>query len=132
MKQVAKLGKSFEQRLDIESKLLIPDMIPSVESVSNGAPIIPMTAQARPTLLYREKAKYTEEARRAEMQGTVVLQAVFRSDGVIVIHRVIRYLPFGLTLATVDAANKVKFTPAMKDGAPISVRGVLEFSFSLY
>ena len=66
------------------------------------------------------------------MQGTVVLQAIFRSDGVMVIHRVIRYLPYGLTLKAVEAASKIKFTPAMKNGAPVSVRGNLEIIFNLY
>jgi tetratricopeptide (TPR) repeat protein len=130
--QVAKMGKYFEWRLDVESKLLIPDLIPSDKSVSEGSPIIPMTPSDRPTILYREKPKYNEEARQAKMQGTVVLQAIFRSDGVIVIHRVIRYLPYGLTLKAVEAASKIKFTPAMKNGTPVSVRGSLEIIFNLY
>jgi tetratricopeptide (TPR) repeat protein len=132
VEQVAKMGERFERRLDIESRLLIPDLAPSDESVSNGAPIIPMTASTRPTILYREKAKYTEEARQAKMQGTVALQAIFRSDGVMVVHRVSRSLPYGLTLKAVEAAVKIRFTPAMMDGAPVSVRGSLEFTFNLY
>jgi tetratricopeptide (TPR) repeat protein len=130
--QVAKMEKRFERRLDVESKLLVPDLIQSDESVSNGAPIIPMTNSTRPTILYREKARYTEEARQAKMQGTVELQAIFRSDGVIVIQRVIRYLPYGLTLRAVEAASKTRFNPAMKDGAPVSIREPLEFSFNIY
>jgi tetratricopeptide (TPR) repeat protein len=132
VQQVAKLGNYFERRLDYESKLLIPDLIPSDESISNGSPIIPMTASERPTILYREKAKYTEEARQAKMQGTVVLQVIFRSDGVIVITRAIRNLPYGLTAKSVEAASRIRFTPAMKDGAPVSVKGALEFTFNLY
>jgi len=130
--QVAKMGKYFERRLDIESKLLIPDLIPSDESVSNGAPIMEMTPSIRPTVLYQEKARYTEEARQAKMQGTVELQVIFRSDGVIVIQRVTRYLLYGLTMTVVEAASKTKFKPAMKDGSPVNVRGRLEFSFNLY
>src|SRR5215470_851210 len=130
--QVAKMEKGFERRLDVESKLLIPDLIQSDESVSNGAPIIPETNTIRPTILYREKAKYTEDARQAKIQGTVELQVIFRSDGEIVIQRVIRYLPYGLTLKAVEAASKIKFTPAIKDGAPASVKGPLEYAFNLY
>jgi tetratricopeptide (TPR) repeat protein len=132
VEQVAKMGGHFERRLDIESKLFTPDLIPPANSVSNGAPIIPMTTQARPTIFYREKAKYTEEARQANMQGKVVLQAIFRSDCVLVIHRVIRPLPFGLTLTAVEAASKTRFNPAMKDGSPVSIKGSLEYIFSLY
>jgi TonB family protein len=132
LEQVAKMGKRFEQRLDIESKLLIPDLILSDESVSKGAPIIQMSPSIRPSVLHYEKAKYTEEARQAKMQGTVELQVIFRSDGVIVIQRVIRYLPYGLTQTAVEAASKFKFKPAMKDGSPVSLRGSLEFSLNLY
>jgi TonB family protein len=132
VEQVAKMGEGFERRLDIESKLLIPGLTPSDESVSNGKSIIPMTFQDRPTILYREKAKYTEEARQAKIQGTVALQVIFRTDGVMVVHRVTRSLPYGLTLKAVEAASRIKFTPAIKDGAPISVRGSLEFTFNLY
>src|SRR5262245_62001331 len=107
--QVAKMGKYFERRLDIESKRLIPDLIPSDESVSEGAPIIQITPSTRPSILYREKARYTEEARQVKMQGTVELQVIFRSDGVIVIQRVTRYLPYGLTTTVVEAASKIKF-----------------------
>lgn len=132
LEQVAKMEKSFEQRLDVESKLLVPDLIPSDESVSNGAPIIPMTASDRPTILYREKAKYTEEARQAKVSGTVKLQVIFRSDGVLVIQRVIDYLPYRLTLTAVEAASRVRFNPAMKNGAPVSIKGSLEFTYILY
>ena len=40
-----------------------------------------MTPSLRPTILYREKAKYTEEARQNKIQGTVVLQVVFNVNG---------------------------------------------------
>jgi TonB family protein len=132
LEQVAKMEKSFEQRLDVESKLLVPDLIPSDESVSNGAPIIPFTNSDRPRILYRERAKYTEEARQAKLSGTVKLQVIFRSDGALVIQRVIEYLPYGLTMKAVEAASRVRFNPAIKDGAPVSIRGPLEFEFNIY
>lgn len=130
--QIAKMEKSFERRLDVESKLLISDLIPSDESISNGAPIISWTDSIRPTFLYREKAKYTEEARQVKMSGTVVLQVIFRSDGVLVIQRVTGYLPYGLTLTAVQAASRIRFNPAIKDGAPVSIKGPLEFEFNIY
>jgi tetratricopeptide (TPR) repeat protein len=130
--QIGKMEKSFEKRLDVESKLLIPDLIPSDESISNGAPIIPTTTSIRPTILYREKARYTEEARQAKLSGTVVLQVIFRSDGALVIQRVIEYLPYGLTLTAVEAASRIRFNPVMKNGAPVSTRGPLEYLFTLY
>jgi Gram-negative bacterial TonB protein C-terminal len=46
--------------------------------------------------------------------------------------RVIRGLPDGLTEKAIEAAKKIRFIPAMCEGAPVSVRGSLEFVFNLY
>src|SRR5262245_12869962 len=94
--------------------------------------IQPMTSSLRPTILYREKAQYTKEAKDNKVEGTVVLNTVFSVDGQISDIRVIRGLPHGLTENAIIAAKKIRFEPAMKDGRPVSVRGNIEFSFSLY
>src|SRR5262245_63890348 len=57
--------------------------------LGGGRSIETMTASLRPTILYREKAKYTEEARQNKIQGTVVLQVVFNVNGSIPDIRVI-------------------------------------------
>jgi periplasmic protein TonB len=100
--------------------------------LGGGGSIEPMTASLRPTILYREKAKYTEEARQNKIQGVVMLQVVFRVNGSISDIRVIRGLPDGLTEKAIEAAKKIRFNPAVKNGAPVSVRIQLEFSFNLY
>ncbi|HEY7181260.1 MAG TPA: TonB family protein [Blastocatellia bacterium] len=87
---------------------------------------------SRPKILYREKADYTPDARRARIEGTVVLQIVFGANGDIQDVKVIRGLPFGLTDQAIIAAKKIKFEPAYKNGAPVSVRGSLEYAFNLY
>ena len=92
----------------------------------------PMTKDLRPTINYREKAKYTEIARTNRVQGTVVLQAVFGSNGEMQSIRVIRGLPDGLTRKAIEATRKIKFDPATRNGKPVSVRGTLEFTFNLY
>jgi TonB family protein len=86
----------------------------------------------KPTILYKEKAKYTEEARQNKVQGTVVLTAVFTAEGRITSIKVVRGLPDGLTEKAIEAAQKIRFQPATKNGAPISVRANLEFTFNLY
>ena len=100
--------------------------------LGGGRSIEPMTASLRPTILYREKAKYTEEARQNKIQGTVVLQVVFHVNGSITDVKVVRGLPDGLTEKAIEAARKIRFNPAVKNGAPVSVRGTLEFTFNLY
>lgn len=86
----------------------------------------------RPTILSREKARYTEEARQNKVQGTVVLSVIFTADGRITNIRTIRGLPDGLTEKAIEAAQKIRFQPATKNGQAVSVRGNLEFTFNLY
>jgi TonB family protein len=94
-------------------------------------PIQPMDRSTRPTITYREKAQYTQEAKDNNVEGTVVLNVVFGVDGQLSGIRVIQGLPHGLTQKAVEAARKIRFEPAMKDGKPVNVRGNLEFNFKL-
>jgi TonB family protein len=100
--------------------------------IGGGGSVEPMTASLRPTILYREKAKYTEEARQNKVQGSVVLQVVFHANGTIADVKVVRGLPDGLTEKAIEAAKRIRFQPAVKNGAAVSVRGTLDFSFNLY
>jgi TonB family protein len=101
-------------------------------NLGGGRSVETMTASLRPTILYREKAKYTEEARQNKIQGAVLLQVVFNVNGSITDIRVVRSLPDGLTEKAIEAARKIRFNPAVKNGTPVSVRGNLEFNFNLY
>lgn len=94
------------------------------EAGKNGA--------GKPTILYKERAKYTEEARQNKVQGTVLLSAIFTADGRITGIKVVRPLPDGLTEKAIEAAQKIRFQPATKNGAAISVRAQIEFNFALY
>ncbi len=100
--------------------------------IGGGGSVEPMTSSLRPTILYREKARYTEEARQNKVQGSVVLQVVFHANGTISDIRVVRGLPDGLTEKAIEAAKRIRFQPAVKNGSPVSVRGTLDFSFNLY
>lgn len=91
-----------------------------------------MTRELRPTITYKERAKYTEMARQNRIAGTVVLSVAYFADGRIGAMRVVRGLPYGLTAMALIAAGNIKFTPALKDGQPVSVRGNIEFNFTLY
>jgi protein TonB len=75
---------------------------------------------------------YTESARKYSVAGTVVLRAVFSGDGQITNIRILRRLPHGLTDQALDAARKIRFLPAQKDGQPVSMTIQLEYNFNLY
>lgn len=66
---------------------------------------------------------------RPGIYGTVVLRAVFTSDGKVTNIRVMSGLPGGLTEAAIEAAKKIKFEPAVKDGRYVSTHVQLEYHF---
>ena len=45
---------------------------------------------------------------------------------------VIKGLPEGVSKAAVEAARRIKFTPAIKDDRWVSQRVLVEYSFNLY
>ena len=76
--------------------------------------------------------EYSETARLVHMVGAVVLAAVLSGDGNLEHILVLRSLPYGLSAKSIEAAKKVRFTPATKDGHAVSTWTQLEYNFNLY
>lgn len=89
-----------------------------------------VTSKAR--VLSKPEPQYTEEARKNQITGTVVLRAVFTSSGQVTGIRAVSGLPYGLTERAIAAARQIRFTPAMKDGHAVSMYIQLEYNFNLY
>jgi tetratricopeptide (TPR) repeat protein len=89
-----------------------------------------VTTKAR--LISKPEPRYTEEARRNQTTGTVILRVVFAADGKVKHIVVIQVLPDGLTWRSIDAAKKIKFIPATLNGRPVSMFIQLEYNFNLY
>ena len=83
-------------------------------------------------LVMKPEPTYTEAARKKEITGTVVLKVVFSRKGSVTNIRTDVALPEGLTEKAIDAAKKIKFIPAMKDGKFVSMWMQLEYNFNLY
>ena len=84
-----------------------------------------------PTVLFKVDPQYSEEARKARYQGTVVLEAIVRSDGTVDILRVVRSLGFGLDENAIRALKQWKFRPGMRNGQPVDVALNIEVNFNL-
>ena len=93
---------------------------------------VPKKSSKRAKILKRPNPEYTSEARRNGTQGIVTLEAVFYCDGTIAEISVVKGLPDGLTEVSIEAARKIKFTPAMINGEPVSVRMLIQYWFSLF
>ena len=89
-----------------------------------------VTTKAR--LLAKPEPQYTEEARKNQVTGTVVLKVVFASNGSVQNIRTVSGLPYGLTERASTAARQIKFVPATKDGHQVSMWMQLEYNFNLY
>jgi tetratricopeptide (TPR) repeat protein len=62
--------------------------------------------------------------------GTSVLRAVFSADGTIKHVLVLKRVSFDFDLRCLEAARKIKFTPAIKDGHPVSM--ILQLEYNRY
>lgn len=84
-----------------------------------------------PRLTYKVEPEYSEEARKAKYQGTVVLAIEVWPDGKAHNIRVIRSLGLGLDQKAIDAVQKWRFVPGKKDRVPVKVRANVEVNFRL-
>lgn len=89
-----------------------------------------VTTKAR--LISKPEPQYTEDARKNQIVGTVVLKVVFASSGQVTNIRTVSGLPYGLTERAIAAARNIKFVPATKDGHQVSMWMQLEYNFNLY
>lgn len=91
----------------------------------------PKEVDVKAEILTRPEPGYTREARRAGMQGNVVLKVLLLPNGKIDRVRVVRRVPYGLTENAIRAACEIKFKPAMKAGKEVSQWVTLEYAFRL-
>lgn len=85
-----------------------------------------------PHAIYDPDPEYSEQARKAKYQGSVLLSAVIDADGRPRDLRIARSLGMGLDEKATVAVGKWRFTPALKDGRPVAVQISIEVVFRLY
>jgi len=84
-----------------------------------------------PKPISRREPEYTDEARAAKYQGTVVLSVDIDQHGVPQNIQVTRGLGLGLDQNAIAAVSQWRFQPATKDGAPVTVQAKVEVNFRL-
>jgi TonB family protein len=86
-----------------------------------------------PLLIRQVEPGYTEDARAAKIQGTVVLQVEIDPSGKVAATNivVIRGLGFGLDEKAIEAVKQWKFKPATRNGTPITATATIEVNFRL-
>ena len=82
-----------------------------------------------PQFLSRVKPSYTSEAEQADITATVEVMVVFRSNGEVGPIEITRWAGFGLDESATAAVRQLKYTPAMRDGEPVSIRAMIRYNF---
>ncbi len=79
-----------------------------------------------PTLLHKVEPEYTEEARLAKYQGTVLLSVVIDPNGTATNIKVVHSPGLGLDEKAIEAVQKWTFRPGFKDDKPVKVGAIVE------
>jgi TonB family protein len=83
-------------------------------------------------LLYKPKARYTDAARNADVQGTVRLKVTLLNNGGIGNVTVVNGLDRGLTEQAITAARRLVFLPKVNKGQTVSVIITVDYGFNIY
>ena len=74
---------------------------------------------------------YSEDARKHKVEGVVVLLVIVTADGKATNITVVKSPGKGLDEKAIEAVRKWRFTPAMKDGKPVTAQVPIRVSFRL-
>jgi len=75
--------------------------------------------------------QYTEIARKARIEGMVIIEAIIDREGNVTDVRVLKPLPMGLDQAAMEAVKKWKYKPGTLNGQPVPVIYNLTVNFRL-
>lgn len=96
-----------------------------IQRVESGPPPTPVEITFKPNPVY------STEARNLKLEGEVLLEVQFGANGQLHVNRVVRGLGHGLDEAAVDAANKMRFKPAMRNGQPTDSTAIVHVVFQM-
>jgi TonB family protein len=87
--------------------------------------LVPLTIREKPS------PAYTREARELRVEGEVLLEVLFTSNGQVQVLRLVRGLGHGLDESAVRAAEKIRFSPAQREGQAVDISAVVHIVFQL-
>ena len=108
-----------------DSDVPAPPTVQSRPAAQAAAKIVPAEILSKPTPIY------TEEARSKRIEGEVLLEVVLEASGKLRVLKIVRGLGHGLDDAAVNAAQQIRFKPALKDGLPSDSTAVVHIIFQL-
>jgi protein TonB len=85
-----------------------------------------------PLLVHSVEPEFTDEARRANYQGSVSIKLIVDSQGNPQDVRLASHLGMGLEEKAIEAVRQYKFRAAMYEGHPVSVQILIDVDFHLH
>jgi TonB family protein len=82
-------------------------------------------------ILSKPKPAYTDEARRKNIEGEVLLEMQFSAAGEARVMRVVRGIGHGLDETAMAAARGIRFHPATRDGGAVDSAAIVHILFQL-
>jgi TonB family protein len=79
----------------------------------------------------KPRPEYTAEGRSMRLEGDVVLDVVFLTNGHVQVNRVVSGLGHGLDESASRAAQQIKFKPALREGQPVDYPARVRIEFRL-
>jgi periplasmic protein TonB len=98
---------------------------------TGGGPYRPGSGITPPSIQREVKPDYTEEGRRRNIEGDVVVEIVVRSDGSVGSVKLNSGLGAGLDERAMDAVRQWRFNPAHRYGVPVDVIVEVAVEFKL-
>ncbi len=85
-----------------------------------------------PVLISKREPKYSPEALKAKLQGTILVSLLVGEDGVPQNVKVVRGLGLGLDEKAIEAVKTWRFKPGVKEGKPVAVAAQVEVNFKVH
>jgi TonB family protein len=98
---------------------------------TNGFDRWPPGTSLAPHLTHKVDPEYTEEARKARLQGTVLVYVKVTPDGLPTNLKVLRGLGMGLDEKALECVAKWRFEPGTRDGHAVTTEAQIEINFRL-
>lgn len=126
---------NFENRTASPGSRMVPPPSPPPAAAIKPEPPVsatPVGETREVRIISKPRPGYTDAARQANIQGTVVLSVTFWASGQVGSIVPVKALPHGLTQQAIAAARRISFEPAKINGVPHSVKKDVEYPFSIY
>jgi protein TonB len=110
---------------------VVGGVVGGVEGGTGDEPILPTGDMVLPVIQKKVEPNYPDIARRARIEGKVILQAVVNKEGDVNEVNVLSSTNPMFNDAAIEAVKQWKYKPALQNGKPVSVYYTIRVDFRL-